>query len=587
MGKYKSSYSSSQAYSNFYNNYSYMDPRFGGYNFYIHRHMDRIGLMSSTPGGSLGHKVSGSDIEQEYKKLYTIKNVNNESIVSAAVKEQYIDLLKNKIKNSDGISYFNKITEEGVGPYSDNLIKAMNEHLESYLRQNLTADYIAKLIQNFNKFNWNWTNNKEDLKKPLQKLEQKNVLSNLNALIDNVIEGVSLLSQTKNADLALFSTFQDLLKGINNQSYSSMNELGTALVNKMQDFQTTTTLGNKTVSAKALNNLIDSLVIVGKQLKYGKSGIQTTASGADDISSGKDLTLQALKDTFDKLIYPEGFGETAAGLGIMCASDALKQELMLIVKENHMHYTGKDTGYLEIKDPQNQDVIIEKYMGDTPQAIKTDIEQQNVGMHFFVTDQQQNIYELNFVMDLGLSIKTYRSKSIFGDSNWGNQKISVGGGMTLGAAIMSLPIDNYIKYLGFNAVSYRKYKDMKPAYEEIKAVAFMRSMLYLFSSRTSTDFAQFIFINGMLVSVWDIINYVFTNIDMVMKGGAATGVSFAVKENGGSVSKDESRKKTKQNDEFNEADMINRVKLINKNINTMKMTGSVAPRKVLNWAGKM
>ena len=128
---------------------------------------------------------------------------------------------------------------------------------------------------------------------------------------------------------------------------------------------------------------------------------------------------------------------------------------------------------------------------------------------------------------------------------------------------------------------------MKPAYEEIKAVAFMRSMLYLFSSRTSTDFAQFMFINGMLVSVWDIINYVFTNIDMVMKGGVATGVSFAVKENGGSVSKDESRKRVTRNDEFNEADMIHRVKLINKNINAMKMTGSIAPRKVLNWAGKM
>ena len=566
----------------FYKKYSFMDKEFGSYNFYIHRHMNHIGIMAEHANEPLNSVQNTKDIANAYSALSKQRNNNNETIVSEAVKQHYMDLLQSQIKSGKGIlEYFSKIEEKGIGNYSDSLVRAINEHLEQYFQQNLTAEYIASLIQNSNKIQWN----RENLENKLNSLNQKDLLKELDNIIQVIKSGVGILSTVKNTDKELFTSFKKVLENVKKNKYTSSQNLGTDLVNKLNYFHSNYLNGGST-SVKALRNLIESLIIVAKQLKYNKSGIKITDQGLDDLSESKDLTLQSFKRTFDTEIFPVGFGETAAGLSIMQATSAIEEALMMEVNKNHMHYTGKDKGFLEIKsatllDPQGNPITLEKYKG-TQESLKVDIKQQNVEMHIFVTGEKGEIYELKFIMDLGFSAKTYRNKAIIGDKGWGNTKVSLGGGITLGAAIMSLPIKNYIKYLGFNAITFNK--KMKSAYDEIKKVVLMRSIPYLVASRNSKDFAQYMIVNGMIVSTWDIITYVLNNIDKILEKPESAGVKLSID------------KEAKQLDTFTQAnkdekydpkEMFARVKAINDIINTMNITGKVAPKRVLQWAGKM
>lgn len=566
----------------FYKKYSFMDKDFGSYNFYIHRHMNHIGIMAEHANEPLNSVQNTKDIANAYSALSKQRNNNNETIVSEAVKQHYMDLLQSQIKSGKGIlEYFSKIEEKGIGNYSDSLVRAINEHLEQYFQQNLTAEYIASLIQNSNKIQWN----RENLENKLNSLNQKDLLKELDNIIQVIKSGVGILSTVKNTDKELFTSFKKVLENVKKNKYTSSQNLGTDLVNKLNYFHSNYLNGGST-SVKALRNLIESLIIVAKQLKYNKSGIKVTDQGLDDLSESKDLTLQSFKRTFDTEIFPVGFGETAAGLSIMQATSAIEEALMMAVNKNHMHYTGKDKGFLEIKsatllDPQGNPMTLEKYKG-TQESLKVDIKQQNVEMHIFVTGEKGEIYELKFIMDLGFSAKTYRNKAVIGDKGWGNTKVSFGGGITLGAAIMSLPIKNYIKYLGFNAITFNK--KMKSAYDEIKKVALMRSIPYLVASRNSKDFAQYMIVNGMIVSTWDIITYVLNNIDKILEKPESAGVKLSIDKEANQL---DTFTQANKDEKYDPKEMFARVKAINDIINTMNITGKVAPKRVLQWAGKI
>ena len=457
------------------------------------------------------------------------------------------------------------------------------------MRTNITADYIAQLIQNSNAIDWNFAG--LDLKKPLNDLNQSQVLKQLDHIIENINNGVSLLKNTENVDKGLFDAFITLLNEINPTNFKNSKQFGQSFLTSLQDFKTNmiSNKSNDITTVEALSNLIGELTIIARQLSQGLSGIKINDDGSMDLSSGKDLTFQALKETFDKEILPIGIGETGAGLALNLANKNL-QDCFIDMSKTYLKSTGKTKSFLEVYNPEVSGDIIEKYQGDVQQDIKMDLKEKNMGMQIWVQGDGTELYELQFLMDLGFSVKTYRQKGVFGDKNWGNTKVNIGQGMNLGASIISLPIDGYTKYLGFNAISFRKYRKMKPAYEEIKKVAFIRSLLYMFSSRNSKDFAQFLIINGMLVSVWDIINYVLNNIDLIMSKPRKSAISFKILNENSSDSQSSDlslRKKNKEKlEEYDYLEMITRVKKINQGINNMKMTGSIAPRRVLESMGK-
>ena len=75
-----------------------------------------------------------------------------------------------------------------------------------------------------------------------------------------------------------------------------------------------------------------------------------------------------------------------------------------------------------------------------------------------------------------------------------------------------------IKYLSYNVLAWssasapKKYKkdaeNIQPALLSLQDALFTRSTLYLFGARGKADFANFMFVNGKLISMLDILNKV-------------------------------------------------------------------------------
>lgn len=114
-------------------------------------------------------------------------------------------------------------------------------------------------------------------------------------------------------------------------------------------------------------------------------------------------------------------------------------------------------------------------------------------------------------MNVGISNKFYRTQG-FNGLNKKSVTISGGGGGTVNQAINAIAGSNsMLKYYMYNTVAYGNY--FSNAFQELKNLIIARQVMTMFSTRSQSDFAQVFYINGYVVTIYEIINQLFSNID--------------------------------------------------------------------------
>ena len=533
-------------------------------NYYIHYHQNHIGLAYSP-----NNIESNSSIANTYSKFIQQKNLNGDSIISEAIKTQYISLLAGKIKSDeDRVAFLADLDRHGgINAYSDQIIEDINAAIEGVFPQKVIAATIMALNKNAQSANWNWGFDKNS---PLSEQDLTKCFKGLDSLFSVVLEGLNILKQASGDPDGVLENFYSFLntQRLGMTNFTSLSSFGKAFSSNLNSLKTNT----KITSVRAVNVLIDELLNVANALERMST------------ESGKDLTLKLLKSIFDSGVFPVGLGETAAGLSFIIGQNALSTNMNEVFKNgsrNTVHYTGKKLGRQGFSSALG--IVYENNLINQEANIKTDVEFQNFKVHTRGSSQTR---ELSFEMDLGLSAKTYASKKMgnFGDKNFGNQQVSLGGGMDLGTAVNIISNDDRIRYLGYNAIAWRD-KGYKEAYQQIKKAAFLRSIIYLTGSRNFDDFASLLMVNGQIISLWDIIKYVILNIDTIMGSSGSrsyNGVTFKINEN-------IPDSKAPSDDQEDTGDLVainKRITKIYSGMHLMTMSARLKPRAVLEAMGK-
>lgn len=148
----------------------------------------------------------------------------------------------------------------------------------------------------------------------------------------------------------------------------------------------------------------------------------------------------------------------------------------------------------------------------------------------FTVSKIYNKQSINIEFNLGASVKFYESGDVFSKSEDGKSNIVVktGSGGMLKYIIPQIWENESDQYYIYNYILHDRYR------KELNNIFLLKQLLRLFTTAgTSQDFAQIMLVNGNLVSMWDIVQYITNTKNLfdlsTSQGGAEKqGVSLTI-----------------------------------------------------------
>lgn len=307
----------------------------------------------------------------------------------------------------------------------------------------------------------------------------------------NMIETCANLIQDKIGFLpAVFKDEKQL-----SASFSTGKELGEALQEALKNFSGVPL--HKKEKAQ-FDQVIHSINALAHGWKTGKKMREDDED--DDGKSERNLTVKGVQIIL-RNIFSTGFGEALAGSICYGAKSTVRELILTGLKTYNVTYWDENgqismgPSYSHSFNPKNTEVF-----GDQSRAGKADVffkgARINIG-----TQQSPNEIKMNF----GISVKTYKDLKFNKKAGkWTSGTISSGAGPTFLQAIYNtFGTDAKYKYYAYNILTHQ---DRYPqALQVMQDAILTRNILRLFSSRGNGDFAQFLYINGQIISIWEII----------------------------------------------------------------------------------
>lgn len=450
--------------------------RNSGY-YYIHLHQYNIGKAQPGTITSSGKNPPDGKIAYAFNQLKKQK-VNN------AVMEQYKTLFLNNLNIGD--AEYNYISQLFNSNGSEDILRTLNNEMQKALEEHLNIQKIENLLKLEKGIKWDGFSIKNDI------MTEKSVQT-LDSLLEALAEGVKEINSTYGKAIAaiLIAAKNDVNKG------GSFTNLGANLLIELEKQETLLSKGNKTVNKDQMLKAVVELKKLAAQFKnLTKGGVNPNKKSAEPI------TADAVKSFVEKQLFSTVLGETVAA---HINTAANKTTIMEIKKSiDSIVGSGKDTMKLQVQDEFG------RYTQDTwdqARQIKSDVRFNNVTVH---TEDILGPNAGEIKISFGISNKAYKTNSFGGSfDDFKSQTFSVGGGMTVGHAIDMMTSNDYLRYLAYN--TFARSNTMKNSLHALQNAIFTRSIIYLFGSRNIDDFANFILLNGKLVTLWDIILYAINN----------------------------------------------------------------------------
>lgn len=428
---------------------------FTGSDYYIHKHVENIGRA----GGK-----SASDQGQ----LAAIFNAKKQD-VSNAVKTQYKNLFKQSIvegrTSPEGMAIINQALKK------DDIMKEINDQMGKYLLQALSVDKMVKLMNHqmtFERIDFNKIINPRATVDIAEFSKLLQVLANASKLIKNRELG-------KRLAFYLSDTLKSSSGTINRAT------LGENLRQQLIAFD-----------REAEGSVLNDFDIA--QIKQIRSSLNTLVRGlkTGKTSKGKTLTADGAEQSA-RAIFNTGFAEAISG--------QIKKTAYVSIAGGikNVKLTGADTTQIALTNTLGQ---FQKYIGD-PSAGKADVIFPNLKIQLKEEGSKQF---KQISINIGISDKFYKGAKFPGVSaiKEKSSKFSSGAGGKL-TTILELIFGNDIRhlYLSYNVLAHGP--KIPAAQQALEDIIVKRNLIYSFSARGTSDFAQFMFINGQIVSIWDII----------------------------------------------------------------------------------
>ena len=419
----------------------YAGPYFVDGGYYIHQHVTNIGKAGNGSGG----------INLNYQQQK--KNALNAS------KNYYKNLFKSNL-SADSITLLNEVFDR------DDLMLELNKQMKNALQESINFNAIQKGIQiQRQAFDSNIIKNLLNNK--------MNQIKEFDKLLTSFAECCALLRSPEGDKLALLLI---KVKGRTNQTVKEKSAFLQQALNTFLAENNTKTFEGQQVDE------------IAKRMNAIANALSTQSTG-----SGKELTKDGLNKMVDA-VFNTGFGEAFAGM--------LQNTARINIDNAIASMTGGKTSQVQVTNAFG-DLVGFK---DTSSAGKVDTKLSNVKI---TIDAKNDLQGGIINIDLGISNKQYRTQHFPGlDSQTNKQSFGGGSGGSLREALDSLFGFGtlYEKYLSYNILAHSDKPSIAGVSAELNDLLLTRQLLRIFSTRGgSSDFAQFMLVNGQIVSIWELI----------------------------------------------------------------------------------
>lgn len=427
---------------------------------------------------NLSHALkNGSDFYIHYEKMHignrsggnaTINFIQQKDQIKIQVQTQYKELFNANLNGQtiQALSDALDLTEQ-------ELIDRINKDLTDKLQDSINTQKLQKLHDIVNNVGNNGGNISQYLKDAINEQD----IQKMSSALEAVAKALDLLDKANPATAAVIIDGQQKIRGLGNILRMSLNnatsfkDIGTKLTALLQKYMINNNF--RLIRRQAINSAYQQLNNLAYVLEHNTFK-----------TSGSELSAKGLS-----ILIVNGIISTsiAEGLGFIMSGKANS-----ILYKTILQAVG--TQQVTVKSDSNKDIKI---------TGKTDVRAKNVNITLEALDNNQNGADIN--MNIGISSKFYTSQQF---QNLENTSLIIksGSGGSVKEALNAIFSDDISRYLAYNYMTHNEYQ------QQLNDLIIKRQLLRLFATAgANTDFAQFIFINGQIVSIWDIVQYVLNS----------------------------------------------------------------------------
>lgn len=354
-------------------------------------------------------------------------------------------------------------------------LNILNNKIGEKLQKDINVAALSKLYQGVKNGN---------ISSFLKQAVNNSSVQALSSALKIVAEALKLLEEQNTGSLGAI-----LLHSLENNKANSFADLGNklrALLNQYEINNNYRLIKRQSLESakKQLNNLAQALI-------SGKF-----------VSTKNDLTAQGLST-----LLLNGIISTSIAQGLAFAMSGKAGSIL----------------YKSILQSVGTKAVVTSDSGkDIKITGKTDVKAKHVNISLGTTDNGNGG---NINLNIGISSKFYTGQG-FKDLNNRNISINSGSGGTLKQALNSIFSDDISRYLVYNYITHGEYTT------QINDLIIKRQILRLFATVGSKeDFSQFMLINGHIISIWEIMQYVLNNdlgLSKSMNGSNFQGIVISI-----------------------------------------------------------
>ena len=468
-----------------YELYSQAPNFYSGY-YYIHKHKENIGRMG----------LQKAETDSSLAELFNSYKYGKDAILSNTLTNQYLSLMY--AASPDLVDLVN----ETLNPENSaqNILDRIQNALQQGFENQFTPNKIIQMLNIEKSTNWtisskNKKNNNADAIALMKMLSQddaskaKQGFAFLDEILTGMTEAVRLLNSEEGA--ALVSVLSNMIR----KRHYSIQSLGKDFHRILDSF--VKHHNGDTINGADTLKAVQLMLPIAEALETGKT------------KKGKKLSLDSLQGLVQKQFY-----SMLAEIFVTHIQEAAQNAAVkYIVDSVNDINNGAGTDEVEI--------LVTNPDGTYPEGASTlndgekkygkaDAKFNNVQVSTEVVTGRDDGY---FKMSVGISNKAYIINHIGEGSLKKFNVYSLGGGMTIGNALsLLLGTNGHIRerYLAYNIFSHPQ-RELPLALNALQDTLLTRSIIYLAGARGKDDFAQFMLLNGELLSVWDIVKFAMGN----------------------------------------------------------------------------
>lgn len=424
-----------------------------GGNIYVHLHVKNIGRALN------GNPISSSQVveifKQSKKQALNASKTQFKILFKNSLDEKSVMLL-NEAFNNDNL--MTELQNEMSKKFQEALAIDKMQSLMAIQRSGIATDKFAQTI----------------LKNSEKSIE------NFNILLNSLAQASKLLGTDSGARLAALLSHQNKI--------GNRKQLGSFLLNALSVFEKQNDKVLMTnLEIQQAQQIAGTIKSLARALEKGKTG------------GGQTLGKSAIRRMIQS-IFNTGFAESISAI--------LKETAYVSLDESFKTFlSGSSAVQIEYSNEFGQ--VVGKSKGQAAYG-KADVMFNNVQMKINSTDKQISL-------NVGISDKFYKTNYFPGlKGNKNNNLYSAGAGGPLVQALWS-SFGSNLRYLyyAYNTLGHGNRVGWIQTQRALNEVILTRQIIRLFASRGGNeDFAQFMFVNGQIIPIWNIIMSTMEDISL-------------------------------------------------------------------------